>query len=71
MIKFCSYNPTSNFSIYLWNGVSLCGQSLNNHHTRLSQPCKVVNILHEMPQSSDNLVTTLKFPYGQQNLQNA
>ena len=49
VIKFCSCNSTSNFNIYLWNGVLLFGQPLHNHHTRLSQPCTKCH----------NLVTTL------------
>ena len=61
MIKFCTYNPTSNLDNYLWNVV-------------LQPSCKVVNTLRKMPQPCDNLVTTLqgcskvattsKFPYG-------
>ena len=50
VVKFCTYSPATNFNIYLWNGVLLFEQPLNNHHTRLSQPCKVVNTLHKMPQ---------------------
>ena len=54
MVKFYSYNPTNNFNIYLWNGV-LLGQPFHNQHARLSQPCEVVNTLHEIPQTCDNL----------------
>ena len=35
MVKLCSYNPTSNCNIYLWNGVLLFEQPLQNHHARL------------------------------------
>ena len=34
-VKFCSYNPSSNFNFYLWNGVLLFQQPLHNHHARL------------------------------------
>ena len=49
LVKFRSYNPSSNFNIYLWNS-----------HARSSQPSKVVKTLHKMPQPSDNLVTALQ-----------
>ena len=32
----------------------------HNHHAMLSQPFKVVNTLHKMPQPCDNHVTTLQ-----------
>ena len=73
-VKVCSYNPSSNFNFYLWNGVLLFQQPLHNHHARLLQLCKVANTLHILPQPCDNLVTTLQscskvattqlFPYG-------
>ena len=61
-MKFCSYNPSSNFSIYLWNGVLLFGQPLHNHHA-----CKVVTALQDcecLRQKCHNLVTiTVIQPY--------
>ena len=45
-VKFCSYNPSSNFNFYLRNGVLLFQQPLHNHDTRLLQLYKVVNTLH-------------------------
>ena len=58
----CLY-PSNNFNLYLWNGVLLFQQPLHNHHARLLQLCKVVNILHKLPQPFDNLLTTLSQPY--------
>ena len=49
-VKFCSYNPSSNFNFYLWNGDLLFQQPLYNHHARLLQLCEVANTLHKLPQ---------------------
>ena len=59
-VKFCSYNPSSNFNFYLCNGVLLFQQPLHNHHARLLQLCKVANTLHKLPQPCVNLITTLQ-----------
>ena len=61
MIKFCTYNPTSNFNIYLWNEVLLFEQPLYNHHARLSQHCNIVTTLQgcEHLHKCNNFVATL------------
>ena len=59
-VKFCSYNPSSDFNFYLWNEVILFQQLLHNHHARLLQLCKVAKTLHKLPWPCDNLVTTLQ-----------
>ena len=53
-VKFCSYNPSSNFSIYLWNGVLLFQQPLHNHYARL---------LQLFNKHLAQMVTTLSQPY--------
>ena len=54
-VKFCSYNPSSNFNFYLWNGALLFQQPLHKHHARLLQLCKVANTLHKLPWPCHNL----------------
>ena len=63
-VKFCSYNPSSNFKIYLQKEVLLFQQLLHNHHARLLQLCKVVNTLHKFPQSCDNLAKLQQVCYN-------
>ena len=55
-VKFCPYNPSSNFNIYLWNEVLLFQQLLHNHHARLLQLSKIATPCT----NCDNLVTTLQ-----------
>ena len=64
-VKFCSYNPSSNFNFYLWNGVLLFQQPLYDHYVRLLQLCKVANTLHKLPQPCINLITTLQIKLQQ------
>ena len=52
-VKFCCYNPSSNFNSYLWNRVLLFQQPLHKHHACLWTPCT----------NCHNLVTTLSQPY--------
>ena len=58
------YNSSINFKIHFTCGMECYyvfqQQPLHNHHARLLQLCKVANSLHKLPQSCDNIVTTLQ-----------
>ena len=57
---FCSYNPSSNFNFYLWNGILLFQQPLQKHHARLFY--NSIRLLTPCT-NCHNLVTTLSQQY--------